>query len=63
MTGADMKAARERLGLTKAQLAASLGLGSFNGRNTIANLEKLDTIPDLHRLAIERLVERKKNGR
>ncbi len=60
MTGAEMKTTRLALGFTQAQLAAALGFGAFNGRNTVANLEKLETIPAIHSLAMEALAKRKK---
>lgn len=63
MTGADMKAIRLKRGLTQAQLAAALGFGAVHGRNTVARLEKRDTIPNLHRLAMESLAKRNRNAK
>jgi transcriptional regulator with XRE-family HTH domain len=62
MTGAALKDARDKLGLTQAQLADALGLGSVHGRNTVARLEKRDNIPGTYRLAVEALLKRKTNA-
>ncbi len=61
-TGADLKAARTKLGLTQAQLAERFGFGAVHGRNTIARLEQSDRIHNHYRLATDALLEGQKNG-
>lgn len=62
-TGTAMTLARQRLGMTQAELARALGLAEQNGRNTISRLEKGATLPGVYRLALELLLERNRNGK